>query len=493
MEAHDSLLDLIGGTPLVRLRRVAKDVPATVLAKLEYLNPGGSSKDRIALGMIEAAEADGTLRPGATIVEPTSGNTGVGLAMVAAQRGYSVVFTCPDKVSPEKIDLLRAYGARVVVCPATAPFDHPDFYRNRARALAAEIPGGLLLDQYSNAANPRTHYGSTGPEVWKQTDGRVTHFVAGVGTGGTLSGTGRYLKEVSSGGVTVVGADPDGSIYTSPALRPYLLEGVGQPTLPASYDPAVPDRLIPVSDAAALEMTRRLAREEGMLVGGSGGMAVAAALDVAAGLGPQDVVVVLVPDSGRGYISKIFNETWMATRGFGTGDGADEGTDAGAGPVLGEVLAGVTARPALPAVTPDDTLASALALLSRHHLPALPVTRATASVRLAEVTGTITARAITEALAADVRVLERPVGELAEPPLPLTGAGQPVAQALALVGGDDTVLVLRDGLVEGVVTRADIAAFLAARAADAPVTGAPVTAAPAAVAPTPNREDDVSE
>ncbi|MFF0430634.1 pyridoxal-phosphate dependent enzyme [Streptomyces sp. NPDC004327] len=475
MEAYDSLLDLVGGTPLVRLNRVAKDVPATVLAKLEYLNPGGSSKDRIALGMIEAAEADGTLRPGATIVEPTSGNTGVGLAMVAAQRGYSVVFTCPDKVSPEKIDLLRAYGARVVVCPATAPFDHPDFYRNKARALAAEIPGGLLLDQYSHAANPRTHYETTGPEVWKQTDGRVTHFVAGVGTGGTLSGTGRYLKEVSSGGVTVVGADPDGSIYTSPALRPYLLEGVGQPTLPASYDPEVADRLIAVTDADALEMTGRLAREEGMLVGGSGGMAVAAALQVAAGLGPGDVVVVLVPDSGRGYISKIFNETWMATRGFGTDDGA--------GPVLGEVLAGVTARPALPAVTPDDTLATALALMGRHHLPALPVTRATAPVRLAEVTGTITARTVTEALAADVRALGRPVGEFAEPPLPLAGAGQPVARALAQAGGDDTVLVLRDGLVEGIVTRADIAAFLAA----------PATEVPAAGAPSPNREDAVSE
>src|SRR6201997_5060738 len=303
--------ELIGNTPLVQLNSVVPPGSGRVVAKVEYLNPGLSSKDRIAVKMIDAAEASGQLKPGGTIVEPTSGNTGVGLALVAQYRGYRCLFVCPDKVSEDKRNVLRAYGADVVVCPTAVPPDHPDSYYSVSDRLVKEIDGAWKPDQYSNPNNRASHYETTGPEVWADTDGKVTHFVAGVGTGGTITGAGRYLKEVSGGRpkgpVQIVGADPEGSVYSGGTGRPYLVEGVGEDFWPAAYDPSVPDEIIAVSDADSFEMTRRLAREEALLVGGSCGMAVVAANKVAERAGPGSLVVVMLPDGGRGYLSKVFN------------------------------------------------------------------------------------------------------------------------------------------------------------------------------------------
>src|ERR1700735_3364866 len=306
MRIAQHISELIGGTPLVRLNSVVPPGAGIVAAKVEYLSPGGSSKDRIAAKMIDAAEASGQLRPGGTIVEPTSGNTGVGLALVAQHRGYRCVFVCPDKVSEDKQNVLRAYGAEVVVCPTAVPPDHPNSYYSVSDRLVAEIDGAWKPDQYSNPQGPASHYETTGPEIWADTDGQVTHFGAGIGTGGGLTGAGRYLKDVSEGRVKVIGADPEGSVYSGGTGRPYLVEGVGEDFWPTAYDPAVPDQIIAVTDSDSFTMTRRLAREEAMLVGGSCGMAVVAALKVAEEAGPDSLVVVLLPDGGRGFLSKVF-------------------------------------------------------------------------------------------------------------------------------------------------------------------------------------------
>ncbi|SDQ28072.1 pyridoxal-phosphate dependent enzyme [Microbacterium sp. cf332] len=315
MRYAENIAELVGNTPLVRLHRVAAATRATVLAKVEYFNPGSSSKDRIAARIIDAAERDGLLRPGGTIVEPTSGNTGVGLALVAQQRGYRMVFVVPDKFAGEKVAVLKAYGAEIVMTPTSVPPEHPDSYYSVSDRLAREIPGAFKPNQFANAAGPRSHYETTGPEIWRDTAGRVTHLVAGVGTGGTITGTGRYLREASGGAVTIVGADPDGSIYSG-AVGSYLVEGVGEDFWPETFDPSVVDRYERVGDRESFAMTRRLAREEGLLVGGSSGMAVVAALRTARDLGPDDVVVVVLPDHGRGYLSKIFDDDWMRSHGF---------------------------------------------------------------------------------------------------------------------------------------------------------------------------------
>jgi cystathionine beta-synthase len=317
MRIANSVTDLIGHTPLVRLNSVTRGITdATVLAKVEYMNPGGSVKDRIAIGLVDAAEKAGHLKPGGTIVEPTSGNTGVGLALVAQQRGYKCIFVCPDKVSEDKRRVLQAYGAEVVVTPTNVEPEDPESYYSVSDRLAREIPGAFKPNQYANPAGPEAHYQSTGPEIWADTDQKITHFVAGVGTGGTITGTGRYLKDASGGSVQVIGADPEGSIYAGGDARPYLVEGVGEDFWPPAYDPSIPDRIVTVTDAQSFEMTRRLAREEGLLVGGSCGMAAVAALEVAKEAGPDDVIVVLLPDSGRGYLQKVFDDDWMALYGF---------------------------------------------------------------------------------------------------------------------------------------------------------------------------------
>ena len=321
MRYASSIDALVGSTPLVRLNHVTDGIAATVLAKVEYFNPGGSSKDRIAANIIDAAEREGKLRPGGVIVEPTSGNTGVGLALVAQQRGYRSVFVVPDKVSADKIAVLRAYGAEVVVTPTAVEPDDPRSYYSVSDRLVREIPGAYKPDQYSNQNAPRSHFGSTGPEIWRDTDRRVTHFVAGVGTGGTITGTGRFLKQASDGRVRIVGADPVGSIYSADPSQPdqvhgYLVEGVGEDFWPGAYDPSVVDEIHRVSDAESFAMTRRLAREEGLLVGGSSGMAVVAALRAARELPESAVVVVLLPDHGRGYLGKVFDDEWMRARGF---------------------------------------------------------------------------------------------------------------------------------------------------------------------------------
>ncbi len=400
MQVYDSLTEVMGGTPLIRLRSVTRGVvagddgkQADVLAKVEYLNPGGSVKDRIALRMVAAAERSGVLRPGGVIVEPTSGNTGVGLAIVAQERGYSCIFTCPDKVAQDKINVLRAYGAQVVVCPGAVPPEHPESYYSVARRLAHTTPGGWQPDQYANPENPLAHYYSTGPEIWTQTEGRVTHFVAGIGTGGTISGTGRYLKEVSDGRVRVIGADPEGSVYSGGAGRPYLVEGVGEDIWPTTYDGSVVDDVVAVSDADSFRMTRRLAREEALLVGGSCGLAVVAGLSVAAAAPPGSVIVVLLPDGGRGYLSKVFNDEWMEDYGFLTCTTSE--------PTVADVLAMLNRDPALPAlvhVHPEETVAAAVALLREYEVSQLPVVRQEPPLMAAEVAGSVAERDLLDAL-----------------------------------------------------------------------------------------------
>ena len=316
MRYASHIADVVGNTPLVRLNDVAAGTRATVLAKVEYLNPGGSAKDRIAARIIDAAEASGQLRPGGTIVEPTSGNTGVGLALVALQRGYRMIFVVPDKFTGEKTAVLRAYGAEVVEVPTNVPPEHPDSYYSVSDRLAREIPGSFKPNQFANPNGPRAHYETTGPEIWRDTDGLVTHFVAGIGTGGTISGTGRFLKDATAGEAVVVGADPEGSIYSGGPIHGYAVEGVGEDFYPDTFDPSVVDRYERVSDAESFAMTRRLAREEGLLVGGSSGMAVVAALRVARDLPADAVVVVLLPDHGRGYLSRLYDDAWLEARGI---------------------------------------------------------------------------------------------------------------------------------------------------------------------------------
>jgi cystathionine beta-synthase len=461
MQVHESLIELVGNTPLVRLRRVTKqlggaDPAPSVLAKVEYFNPGGSVKDRIALRMVEAAEASGELQPGGTIVEPTSGNTGVGLAIVAAEKGYHCLFVCPDKVSSDKISVLRAYGAEVVVCPSTVSPDHPDSYYSVSDRLAAQTPGGWKPNQYTNPENPASHYHSTGPEIWEQTEGKVTHFVAGIGTGGTISGTGRYLKDVSGGRVKVIGADPEGSVYSGGSGRPYLVEGVGEDIWPETYDKSICDEIIAVSDADSFLMTRRLAREEALLTGGSCGLAVAAALRVARNAEPDDVIVVLLPDGGRGYLGKIFNDEWMADYGFLTSETAE--------PRVADVLERKPGLlPPFVHVHPADDVRTAIEALREYDVSQLPVLSTEPPVMAAEVVGSLAERDLLDALVTGRAQPSDAVSGLMSPPLPMVGSGEPLSAAVTALGTAGAALVLVDGKPAGMITRADLLTYLSGR------------------------------
>jgi len=450
---HNSIIELVGDTPLLKLNKVTECISATVLAKVEYFNPGGSVKDRIALRMVDEAEKAGLLKAGGTIVEPTSGNTGVGLALVAQLRGYKCVFVCPDKVSEDKQNVLRAYGAEVVVCPTAVAPEDPRSYYNVSDRLASEIPGAWKPDQYANPNNPISHYEQTGPELWEQTEGRITHFVAGVGTGGTISGVGRYLKEVSGGRVKVIGADPEGSVYSGGTGRPYLVEGVGEDFWPQTYDRSICDEIIEVSDKDSFTLTRRLAREEGLLVGGSCGMATVAAIEVARRAGPDDVIVVLLPDGGRGYLSKIFNDSWMARYGFLTSH------DSGA--TVADVLARKGGRiPEMIHVHPSETVRDAIDIMREYGVSQLPVLKAEPPVVTGEVAGSIAERDLLDALFTGHAhlhdMLDKHMGE----PLPMIGGGQPVGEAVGMLEKSDAAIVLIDGKPRGVLTRQDLLSFL---------------------------------
>jgi cystathionine beta-synthase len=452
VRCHESVIDLVGGTPLVRLRRTAGGLPCPVLAKLEFFNPGGSVKDRIALAMVEAAEREGRLKPGGTIVECTSGNTGLGLAMVAAVRGYRAVFCMPDKVSIEKVHLLKSFGAEVLLSPTAVEPDHPDSYYSVAKRIEGERAGAALMNQYHNPANPHAHYLTTGPELWAQTAGRITHFVAGMGTGGTISGTAKYLKEKNPK-IRVIGADPVGSILKAyhetgkiTEAHTYKIEGVGEDFIPSATDFSLIDEVISCSDRDGLNLTRRLAREDAIFVGGSSGMAAWVAIQVAKRAVPGDLVVVLLPDTGERYLSKVHNDEWMRDNHL-------------LDPTVTHVrdlLGGRGRVPALLSVESGAPLRKALALVEQHDVSQVPVFRG------GEVVGTLYDSDILKSVLADAAELDRPVDELMAPPLPVVAADAPVDDVTRLLATRNAaVLVRQNGTIAGIVTRFDMLQFIA--------------------------------
>jgi len=453
------VLDLIGGTPLVRLQRLGRGVAPLLLAKLEYLNPGGSVKDRIGLAMIERAEREGKLRPGGTIVEPTSGNTGVGLAMAAALKGYRCIFVMPDKVSQEKIALLRAYGGEVVICPTAVRPDSPESYYSVSSRLAEEIRGAYKPDQYSNPANPQAHYETTGPEIWEQTGGEIDALVLTIGTGGTATGAARYLKERKPD-LLVVGADPKGSIYSSREVHQYLVEGIGEDFWPQTYDPSVVDEYVTVSDRDSFLTARRLAREEGLLVGGSGGTAVWAMLRVAERFGRDATVVTLIADSGRGYLSKFYDDNWLAEHGIQERRAPS--------PTIEEVLAfkqeGEPALPELVLIESHQKVGQAIELMQRYGISQLPVVRHEPVHTLADVVGSIRERGLLERVFRNRDALNDEVATAMAPPLPAVDVGESVDQVFADLSGESpAVVVARAGNPVAVLTRADLLEYLASK------------------------------
>ncbi len=466
MDYAETILDLVGNTPLVRLSRVTRELgpierQPLILAKLEMLNPGGSVKDRIGLPMIEAAEKAGLLKPGGTIIEPTSGNTGHGLAIAAALKGYRCIFVMADKQSTEKQALLRAYGAEVVLCPTNVDPESPESYYSVAARLARDIPGAFKPDQYWNVENPTAHERTTGPEIWEQTHGELTHFVASVGTGGTISGAGRYLRSRKAD-VVVVGADPEGSVLSGDTARPYLTEGVGEDFLPGTYDPAIVDRWVRVSDREAFAAARRLTREEGILAGGSCGTALVAALTVArelvaAGEGPGKVIVVLLPDSGRSYLSKVYNDEWMRVNGLLPTTGGITR--------VAELLAHRHNEPDRPAVVvarTSERVGEAIATLQEYGISQMPVSEDATGDAVAGLVGSISEKALLDRAYRDPSIVERTVGEVMEAPLPLVDASATLDEAFALLsGGSPALVAIRGEEPAGVVTKLDLLEFLA--------------------------------
>jgi cystathionine beta-synthase len=454
-----SLLDLIGNTPLLRLGKTAAGTAGTIALKLESFNPGGSVKDRTAVAMVEAAEREGQLQPGGTIVEPTSGNTGVGLAIVAAERGYRCIFVMTDKVAPEKVSLLRAYGAEVIVCPVAVEPEDPNSYYSVAERLVRETPGAYRPNQYANPWNPRAHEESTGPEIWRQTAGRITHFVAGIGTGGTITGVARYLKRRDPD-IRIVGADPAGSVYSGGSGRPYLVEGIGEDFWPSTYDPSVVDEVVAISDEESFLTARRVTHEEGIFIGGSGGTAVAAALQVARRGQPDDLMVVLIPDSGRGYLSRVFDDEWMATYGFlRTGERT-----------VGEVIdARGVATPRLVYVHPEDPVARAVSLMRAYGVSQVPVAKGEMPLATAEIFGAVDELVLMDLAFHDPSVFRMPVEKVMGPRLPTIGVGQPIELAVELLEHAPALVVLAGGRPTVVLSRTDVLSFLS----DRPGTGGP--------------------
>ncbi|HZD80206.1 MAG TPA: cystathionine beta-synthase [Actinomycetota bacterium] len=456
MQVLESFLDAVGGTPLLRLRRVTEGVRATVLAKLEMLNPGGSVKDRIGLRMVEAAERGGLLEPGGTIVEPTSGNTGHGLAIAAAIKGYKCIFVMPDKMSQEKIALLRAYGAEVVITPTAVPPESPESYYRVADRLTEEIPGAFQPNQYFNQENPAAHYATTGPEIWEQTDGRVDVLVAGVGTGGTITGTARYLKERRPD-LLVVGADPAGSLYSAAPgeeARPYLTEGIGEDFWPETFDPSLVDRWVRVSDRDSFRMARAITRREGILVGGSSGTAVHAAVQVARELDRSAVVVVILPDTGRNYLSKLYSDTWLLQ--YGLLERPDVVR------VEEVVIAKQGEIPPLVTITAHDKVRQAIDLLQTYGISQAPVVRET-SAEVSRFVGSIQERDLLDRIFRDPDALQADVAEIMGPPIPMVDADEAIEVAFGDLQREPAVLVAKGGTVLGVLTRSDLLEFLAHR------------------------------
>jgi cystathionine beta-synthase len=454
VEYVESILDLVGNTPLVRLSKVTEGLRPVILAKLEQLNPGGSVKDRIGLAMLEDAEQRGLLRPGGTIVEPTSGNTGHGLAMASAIKGYKMIFVMPDKMSAEKISLLRAYGAEVVICPTNVGRESAQSYYSVADRLTREVPGAFQPNQYFNPRNPEAHYRTTGPEIWRQTEGRITTFVAGVGTGGTISGVGKYLKEQNPA-VRVIGADPEGSIYSG-EIAPYKVEGVGEDFWPGTFDREIVDEFIQVTDRECFVAARKLARQEGILVGGSAGLALHAAIQVAVDSKADDVIVVLLPDTGRNYLSKFFSDEWMRQNGY-----LQRLVPARVREVI--EAAHTDHVPELVSVGAGKTVGEAIDLMQQYGISQLLVTEVGATA-LAGVVGSIQERTLLDRIYRDPTVVTTSVSTAMDPPFAQVAAGAPIEEAFeALLGGEPALMIVEGDEPVGVITRSDLLEFVAHR------------------------------